>query len=298
MKNLYLLFSLFIIYFASTTLKADLTPKDRTESPYFMVISKDNVSSKLQFPNIYNFNAMTINPPKAREPLYFGLTLGYSKNYQTADFNIIPNMPVVKGIYSSGEGFYIGLRYFYIFGDVMTSQSMFTSNLNYESLPINYGTIYQGILLKKTNNEIVSANANISSKISFLDLDLLYNYLPIKNFNLGLALGPIFSFPITSITKTEVILPINTSINDFSVVDNPIFKSNNTDVVIDGRSSMLFGMKFKLFLDMIFPRIFFITPEIEYTYYFNRFQSKMNWKISTLNIGCSITFGFNLKNDY
>jgi hypothetical protein len=140
------------------------------------------------------------------EPLYFGVTFGYSRAMHTYDFSTMNDAKELQcGGFSEGDdnGFYFGINYEHIFGSKVNSQHSIIIRALYSTLPSvsNYsGNEYPSFLYSdNTPPEILHSTTEHNMEIDYqlASFELCYKIKPIRGFNLGITVGPTVDYALT-----------------------------------------------------------------------------------------------------
>jgi hypothetical protein len=186
-----------------------------------------------------------------REPLYFGITVGYNRAMHTVELpsiadNLCPTFPE-----GSDNGFYVGINYEHIFGNKANSKHGLIVRALYSTYPsvTNVGGAeYPSRFPKYVNGELQEDNYvtsstehNIEIDYAVASIELCYKLKPINGFNLGITVGPTIDYALVADWNQsfDLIKPVDAQFKHQDENGNPLRfdptpedKGNGDDYVI------------------------------------------------------------------
>jgi hypothetical protein len=252
-------------------------------------------------------------PKTSRHPFYVGPVFGFNKVYHNVELlTFVDNTNLCNPFENgSANGFYAGLSFEYLFGDIEKSQSSIIARVLYNSMPAdlereqdNYPSLVSN---GSTNTIVYTSTRHVGSvKYNLLTFEAMYKLNPIKNFGFGLTAGPTFDFPITkSIYQTYGLIgePLNAYFtgpttpeevqtwhdNGWSLSPDKrtIIVKNGT---IDQAASFRLGLKLGIQYEIILPSKMYIVPALYYNIGITKVTSLENWRVNAIQLGVDVRF--------
>lgn len=249
-----------------------------------------------------------LRPKVENKPFYVGPVGGYNKSIHTVNLLSFEDptglcKPFEKG---SSNGYYFGISFEYLLGDVKNSQSSIIGRILYNSLPAfmereqdNYPTLVADAV-DTTKVHIINSTTKHEAEITYnlLTAEVCYKLNPIPKVPLGITVGPTFDFPITKkIYQTyKIIEPLNIQ---FLRQPNVIYADNDRTIIIqDGPlqqpESFRLGLKIGLQYEIITGTQMYIVPAVYYNLAITKVTKTSNWWANAIQIGVDLRWAVKL----
>ncbi len=244
-----------------------------------------------------------IAPMVQARPIYIGPVVGYNKTQHPVNLLSFEDptglcQPFEKG---SGNGFYAGLSFEYLLGDVTKSQSSIIGRVLFNSFGAfmerdqdNYPTLVDDPSCDSCYRTIITSTKH-EAEITYnlLTAEVCYKLNPIPKVPLGITVGPTFDIPITKkIYQTFKLIgePYNAQ---FKRVEGRVYKDNDRTLVIqDGPINNVtpyrFALKIGLQYEIITGTQMYIVPAVYYNLGITKVTSVNNWWANAIQIGVDV----------
>ncbi len=248
-------------------------------------------------------DATPLTPGTTKKPIYLGPVLGYNRalhSVQIASFND-PLCPS----FSNGvdNGFYGGLSFEYLLGNVKDSKSSIIGRVLYNTLPSSFeqvGDEYPSLVRdgQEYNTILSKTKHSLTVSYSMLTVEACYK-LNLFGSEFGVTVGPTFDFTLNShIEQTyEIIKPNNVKFKIPEDADDRgiRYTDNNRKMIVrdedipDSQSYRL-GIKAGVQYEFLMGRMY-IVPAAYYNYGITKLTPEGdNWFVHAIQMGVDIRF--------
>lgn len=148
-----------------------------------------------------------LRPKEKAKPIYIGPVIGYNKTIHNIDLLTFDDptklcLPFEKG---GSNGFYAGISFEYLLGDVKSSQSSIIGRVLFNTFPAfmergqdDYRTLVPD---PQDNTKWIwiqtSTKHEAEVTYNLLTAEVCYKLNPVPKVPVGITVGPTFDFPIT-----------------------------------------------------------------------------------------------------
>ncbi len=185
------------------------------------------------------------------KPLYFGITIGYNRSMHTVELpsihdDLCPTFPE-----GSDNGFYVGINYEHLFGELDNSKYSLIVRALYSTYPSvtnvsgneypSRFTSYQNGELGNDEYVISSTEHNLNVDYAVASIELCFKVKPIQGFPLGITVGPTVDYALSADWNQsfDLLKPTNAQFKHRDKDGNPLTfdptpkdKGNGDDYVI------------------------------------------------------------------
>ncbi|TAL69847.1 MAG: hypothetical protein EPN82_04290 [Bacteroidetes bacterium] len=253
-------------------------------------------------------------PVEKAKPIYVGPVVGYNKTIHNVDLLTFDDptklcQPFEKG---GSNGFYAGISFEYLLGDVKASQSSIIGRVLFNSMPAfmergqdDYYTLVQNPQ-DPTKWDPMKTSTKHEGEVSYnlLTAEICYKLNPIPKVPLGFTVGPTFDFVITKkMYQTYKLIgdPLNAKfIGPITQAERDLWNLKGWKIIDDGRTILIkdgpidkanpfrLGLKVGVQYEIITGTQMYIVPAIYYNYGITKVTSKDNWRVSAIQIGVDV----------
>lgn len=259
-----------------------------------------------------------ITPQEEPSSFYLGPVAGYNKSMHTVELKTFAQDPLCPTfVDGSDNGYYFGLSFEYLFGEVESSFSSIIGRLLYNSLP---ASLEQNDLdlptrvayIQGTDTVDVIENTSIihlnSVKYDVITFEVMYKFNPIRGTGFGLTVGPTFDFAMTKTQdqRMDLIKPLNAQfkreddgdgngIPDY--IDKGYEYTNNDRTIIISKgdipesSAFRVGLKLGVQYEITLGKGgMYIVPAAYYNLGVTNLSSEFDWRVNALQVGFDLRF--------
>lgn len=247
-----------------------------------------------------------LRPKVVGTPIYLGPVVGYNRSLHSVDLASFVDDPLCP-FFSNGtaNGFYAGLSFEYLLGNVTDSKSSIIARALYNTMPASFtkeGDRYPSLVedpSSPTGYTTVFSKTQHSIEVTYsmLTFEVMYklNFLQA----LGVTVGPTFDFPMSKkldqvyklIEPDYVQFKRNTDPNvHYRYADN-----DRTIYVKEGdipeSSGFRLALKAGLQYEILLGRMY-VVPAVYYNYALTKLTTTENWYVHALQMGVDVRFAF------
>ncbi|HRP01809.1 MAG TPA: hypothetical protein PLE30_04085 [Candidatus Kapabacteria bacterium] len=247
-------------------------------------------------------------PTYQRPPIYIGPVFGYNRSMHSVDLASFDEAICPRFQNGDANGFYAGLSWEQMLGDLASSNSSFIVRVLYNTMPANLETSENPIPSLVT---VVDANGNPSSEVilnsstthtqeikySMITGEVMYKLNPFgAGLPLGFTIGPTFDFAMskTQSQKYKLVTPLEAQFKRNDAAGYRYEDNDRTIVIKDGdipeSSSFRFGLKAGVQYEIITSGKMYIVPAMYYNFGVTNLSSRENWRVNALQVGVDIRF--------
>jgi hypothetical protein len=251
-------------------------------------------------------------PSYERPPIYIGPTFGFNSSLHSAtleSFSDPDQAPICPNFEDGANtGFWVGLTWEQMLGDVKNSISSIIVRALYSSLPASFEEAGNRYPTLPTNTD---ANGNVTSTgepiytstqhtnevtYNIISVEACYKLNPIPGINLGFTLGPTFDYVLASDQdqRFNLIEPNNAS---FSPDPNSPYQytNDNRSIIVSegeipGSSAFRLGLKAGVQYEIILKNRAYVVPAVYYNFGVTNLSSEDDWRVNALQAGVDIRF--------
>lgn len=256
----------------------------------------------------YDDQSSVLGPGKVPPTIYIGPVFGYNKSMHSVDLkthdqNICP-------IFEDGNsnGFYGGLSFEYLIGEVKNSNSSIIIKALYSTLPASFeqtGDKFDSRTLGVTvdGDQIVSTSTLWTSEVEYnvLAFQAFYKFRPFMGSGFGVFAGPSFDFAMTKTKdqKYKLVSPQNATFKPIDPTQTDIkflrYEENNRTIVfeegdIPNASAFRLGLIAGVQYEFTFSKLF-IVPHADFNLGITNLSSEEDWRVNAFQIGVDVRFG-------
>ncbi len=254
-----------------------------------------------------------INPTMEPSPIFMGPVFGYNKSLHSVELKTFAKQPACPTfVDGSDNGFYAGLSFEYMLGEVENSNSSIIARLLYNSFPAyleQNDRDYPTRIAYIDGNDTVDIIQNTSVlhtnevKYNVVTFEAMYKFNPIAGSGLGITVGPTFDFALakTQEQRMNLVKPLNAQFKKPSPTSpdyDPTYRYEKNDrsiVISEGdipnSSAFRLGLKFGLQYEILMGRGgMFLVPAVYYNFGVTNLASDFNWRVNALQIGADLRF--------
>ena len=254
--------------------------------------------------------ANPLAPGQTSSAIYLGPVVGYNRSMHSVDLSSFVDDPLCP-FFTNGanNGFYAGLSYEHLFGNVVGSRHSIIARVLYSTLPASFtkeGDEYPSLVDAGSGKyETVTSATRHSIEVSYnlISVEVMYKFNVVGN--LGLTAGPAFDFPIkkTIEQKYEIIKPDNVQFKRVDVTQdkykNYQYQNNDRTLIvysgdIPEASGFRLGLKFGIQYEIIMKGRWYVVPAVYYNLGLTNIGKKdaktESWKVSAFQAGIDVRF--------
>ncbi len=252
-------------------------------------------------------------PTYKRPPIYIGPVFGYNRSMHSVDLASFDEAICPRFKDGDANGFYVGLSWEQMLGDLANSNSSFIVRVLYNSMPAHLETSENPIpslvtIVDAQGNPVDETILNSSTihtqeiKYSMITGEVMYKLNPIANVPIGFTIGPTFDFAMTKTQdqRYQLIQPLEAQFKRNSSAVGPdgqpykYVDNDRTIIIKEGdipeSSSFRFGLKAGIQYEIITASKMYIVPAIYYNFGVTNLSSRENWRVNALQMGVDIRF--------
>ncbi len=252
-----------------------------------------------------------IMPIYERPPIYIGPVFGYNRSMHSVDLASFDEAICPRFTDGNSNGFYVGLSWEQMLGDITNSTSSIIFRALYNTMPASLETSENPIPSLVT---VVDANGNpISETIinsstlhtqdisySMITGEVMYKINPIPGLPVGFTVGPTFDIAMskTQDQRYKLVQPLEAQFkvnqqaideNGYKYVDN-----DRTIIIKEGdipeSNSFRFGIKAGVQFEIVTSGRMYIVPSMYYNFGITNLSSRENWRVNALQMGVDLRF--------
>ena len=253
-------------------------------------------------------------PVEKSKPIYVGPVIGYNKTMHTVDLLTFEAPTQLCKPFESGgsNGFYAGISFEYLLGDVKASQSSIIGRILFNSMPAfmereqdDYPTLVRDPFCETCLIPIrTSTKHEAEVTYNLLTAEVCYKLNPIPKVPLGITIGPTFDFPIsTKIYQTYKLIgdPLNAQFRGPITQEEidlwiskgwKLIENDRTILIQDGpikeANPLRLGLKVGIQYEIITGTQMYIVPAVYYNLGILKVTSKDDWWVNAIQIGVDV----------
>jgi hypothetical protein len=251
-----------------------------------------------------------INPAYERAPIYLGPVFGYNRSMHTVELASFDEAICPRFQNGNSNGFYLGISYEEMLGDINNSTSSIIARVLYNTMPASLETSEAPIPSLVT---IVDGNGNPTDetvlksstlhtqeiKYSMITAEVMYKLNFIPGVPLGITVGPTFDFAMskTQDQRYNLVQPLEAQFKRNQAAIDQGYKYVNDDRTIiikegdipDG-SSFRLGIKAGVQYEILMSSRMYVVPSLYYNFGVTNLSSRENWRVNALQMGVDVRF--------
>lgn len=250
-----------------------------------------------------------INPQYQRSPIYLGPVFGYNRSMHTVDLASFDEAICPRFQNGNSNGFYAGISYEEMLGDLNNSTSSIIVRLLYNTMPASLETseapipsLVTVVTNGQPSSEVILNSSTLHTqeiKYSMLTAEVMYKLNFIPGVPFGITVGPTFDFAMTKTQdqRYNLVEPLEAQ---FKISQDAIkqgYKYVNDDrtiIIKQGdipeSSSFRLGIKVGAQYEIIMPNRMYIVPSLYYNFGVTNLSSRENWRVNALQMGVDVRF--------
>ncbi len=270
----------------------------------FIVVLTFSLSTSLYAQDIEN---NPIFPTYQRPPIYIGPVFGYNRSIHSVDLASFDEAICPRFTDGNSNGFYAGLSWEQLLGDVTNSTSSIIVRVLYNTMPASMETSENPIPSLVT---VVDANGNpvdekiinsatthtMDIKYSMITGEVMYKLNPIQGLPIGFTIGPTFDFAMskTQDQRYKLLQPLEAQFKRNPDAGYEYTDNDRTIIIKEGdipeSNAFRFGVKAGVQYEIITAGKTYIVPAIYYNFGITNLSSRENWRVNSLQMGVDIRF--------
>jgi hypothetical protein len=247
--------------------------------------------------------ASPLDPSAKPTPIYVGPAAGVNimgHNMTVKNLNLVDEPMCPDFTNAEGLGFYAGLTFEYLIGDVATSNSSIIVRALYNTYPGSVTKEGDTYPIATSTGEIVNSTVehDLTIECAAVTLEVMYKFNPIPGFGFGLVAGPTFDY-ILSKDMEERFMLVAPNNAQFEPKEGYEYRDNNRTIIIpthqiDNASAIRIGLKVGVQYEILLGSKFYIVPSAHYNLGITNFVSDFDWRINPLQVGLDARYAFAL----
>jgi len=266
--------------------------------------------SVLSAASLFSQGSTPLVPTVEPSPIFIGPVIGYNKSLHTVDLKTFAQDPLCP-VFVNGtdNGFFVGISFEYMLGELEKSNSSIITRLLYNALPAK---LEQSDLDLPTRVAYIQGNdtTDIIENTSIIHLnevkydlvtfEVMYKFNPIPGSGLGLTVGPTFDFALTKTheQRMDLVKPLNAQFKRIDEYEQRGYRYENNDrsiVVSDGdipeSSAFRLGLKAGVQYEILLARGgMYVVPGVFYNLGITNLSSDFDWRVNAFQIGIDLRF--------
>jgi len=246
--------------------------------------------------------ASPLQPSPMPHRIYIGPAVGLNILGHSTDIPTFRNdvlCPHFKN--ASGMGFYGGLTFEYLFGDVATSSSSIIVRALYNTYPGSVTVVNETYPVRVPNGTTDNSTVENVLDIEYnaATFEVMYKINPIPHFGLGIVVGPAFDFILTKnrTHRFNLVSPNNAQFIRDRFENDVSFENNDrTAIIYDGEiedaSGIRLGLKAGVQYEILLGSRLYVVPALAYNFGITPLTSRYTWRVSPLQVGIDARFVF------
>jgi hypothetical protein len=248
-----------------------------------------------------------IFPTYQRPPIYIGPVFGYNRSMHSVDLASFDEAICPRFNDGNSNGFYAGLSWEQLLGDVTNSTSSIIVRVLYNTMPAYLETSENPIpslvtVVDNNGNPINETVINSSTthtmeiKYSMISGEVMYKLNPIQGLPLGFTIGPTFDFAMskTQDQRYKLLQPLEAQFKRNPNAGYQYTDNDRTIIIKEGdipeSNAFRFGVKAGVQYEIITAGRTYIVPAIYYNFGITNLSSRENWRVNSLQMGVDIRF--------
>lgn len=258
--------------------------------------------------NIYAQDANPLEPAQKGKPIYIGPVAGFNRSLHTVELATFKESVVQCPVFTDGNanGFYAGLSFEYMLGDLKKSNSSIIGRVLYNTMPASFtqtGDYYPSLVDNGTGGtDVVYSETQHIMEVSYsmFTIEAMYK-LNLFDTELGITVGPALDFPMTKtvLQQYKLTRPNNVQFNripeDEQQAKNIVYKDNDRTIEvkngdIDNASGVRMAVKAGLQYEIILKNKWYVVPSFYYNFPVTKVTSAEDWRVSAIQIGVDLRY--------
>lgn len=258
-------------------------------------------------------------PSFERAPIYIGPVIGFNRSLHSVTLQPFPQSIDDEGNllcnpFENGtdNGFFVGLSWEYLLGDVETSNSSIIVRGLYNTFPSTLeagGDSFPSLATVEGQNggqQIINSSTEYINEVNYnvFTIEAMYKLNPFPGLPLGFAVGPTFDFAMVREQNQmmNLVEPNNAYFSNYNPetqtsTDGNVYTNDGRTMVIregeiDESSAFRFGLKAGVQYEILTSGKLYIVPGLFYNLGITNLSGQEDWRVDALQMGVDFRYAF------